>query len=196
MKKISVEVVNPEPQIDFIHLNRTEYNGQLVLTTEQLAAFYETKPTNITANFFHNKDHFVEGKHYFKIEGAELEAFKNSVKNFNVVGKRASSLYLWTKRGAARHCKSVGTDSAWNVYELLEDCYFDTLEKTVTADKSVKEISDFRRGRELVKLARSATDPATKKRLIAKAANLILGEEFLDVPEKAPKISAQILLEF
>ena len=81
-----------------------------------------------------------------------------------------------------RHCKSVGTDIAWEVFELLEDTYFNLV---VDRDKPLASVSDFRRGRELAKLAQSAQDPYTKKRLVAKAANLILGEEFLPVPSQS-----------
>lgn len=105
------------------------------------------------------------------------------LKNFQtVVPPRTSTLYLWTKRGCARHCKSVGTDKAWEVFELLEDTYFNLV---VDRDKPLVSVNDFRRGRELAKLAQSAQDPYTKKRLVAKAANLILGEEFLPIPSQS-----------
>ena len=176
-----------------------EYKGQLVLTTEQIAYFYNTKVVNIRNNFNRNKARFIEGKHYFKLEGEELAAFKNFMKNFQktavhdvtnfcVVNSNVNSLYLWTKRGAARHCKSIGTDMAWDMFELLEDNYFNRA--TAVQDKELPSISDFERGKELAKLAMSARDPFTKKRLVAKAANLILGEEFIPVPEfqTAPKM--------
>ena len=37
---------------------------------------------------------------------------------------RVNCLYLWTDRGAARHAKILDTDEAWEVYEELEDNYF------------------------------------------------------------------------
>ena len=42
-----------------------------------------------------------------------------------LVGKRAPSLYLWTKRGASRHAKILDTDKAWDVFDELEQSYFD-----------------------------------------------------------------------
>lgn len=101
-----------------------EYSEQLIITTEQLANFYECNITQIKQNFNNNKEHFVEGKHFFKLEGEELKFFKDKVENFDLVGKNANVLYLWTKRGAARHAKMLGTNKAWDVYELLEDAYF------------------------------------------------------------------------
>ena len=101
-----------------------EYSKQLIITTEQLADFYECEPRRISENFNRNFEHFVEGKHYFKLEDEELKQFKNDYANCVSVGKNANVLYLWTKRGAARHAKMLGTNKAWDVYELLEDAYF------------------------------------------------------------------------
>ena len=47
-------------------------------------------------------------------------------------------------------------------------------------------LSDFERGKALTAVAQAARDPYTKKRLVAKAANLILGEEFIPVPDSHP----------
>ena len=45
-----------------------EWNNKLVLLTYQLAEYYECDVQNIKKNFNANKNRFVEGKHYFKIE--------------------------------------------------------------------------------------------------------------------------------
>ena len=101
-----------------------EFNNERVLTTEQLAEVYECDTTNIKKNFNANKDRFIEGKHYFKLEGEDLRAFKNEVTESDLVGKNASVLYLWTRRGASRHCKMLGTDNAWEMFDCLEENYF------------------------------------------------------------------------
>ena len=165
-------------------ITRIEYNGQFVLTTAQLAAFYDTNVENLKRNFSNNHERFVEGKHFFKLEDSELDILRG--KNFHLqISPKTRVLYLWTKRGCARHCKSVGTDKAWEVFELLEDTYF---AQAVPRDKPLESITDFQRGKELVKLAQAAQDFYTKKRLVAKAANLILGEEFLPVPDWNPEL--------
>lgn len=171
-------------------ITRIEYKGQLVLTTEQLAKFYGTKINNIQANFKNNADRFIEGKHYFKLEGEELAAFKNSLKNFQSIDVKAkNTLYLWTRQGAARHCKSVGTNTAWDVFEVLEDNYFN--QENVAAVKAAKLVSDFEKGKTLVPLAVTTRDLITKERLVARAANLILGENFISedaLSKVAPKM--------
>ena len=102
----------------------TEYNSVPVLTTAQLAEFYGTDSNNVQMNFSRNTARFEEGKHYFKLQGEELKAFKNSPTMSGLVDKRVPSLTLWTEKGAARHAKILDTDQAWNVFEQLEDSYF------------------------------------------------------------------------
>ena len=101
-----------------------KHNGQRILTTQQLAEIYETTVDNIKKNFSNHKDNFVQGKHYYFLEGEDLKQFKNEVNNIHLVGKNASSLYLWTERGANRHCKILDTDKAWEQFDSLEETYF------------------------------------------------------------------------
>ncbi len=37
---------------------------------------------------------------------------------------RINCLYLWTERGANRHCKILDTDRAWEQFDNLEETYF------------------------------------------------------------------------
>lgn len=101
-----------------------EINNQRLLTTEQLAEFYEASETQIKTNFNRNKEKFIEGKHYVLLKGEELKEFKNSVTNCNLVGKNANTLILYTKQGASRHSKMLGTDRAWDMFDELEENYF------------------------------------------------------------------------
>lgn len=108
-------------------LTQIKYNDKIVITTKVLADVYECKELQIQQNYNNNKDKFEEGKHYFKVEGKELKELKNQLDNFEVVtgyGKRTSCIYLWTKRGASRHCKMLGTDKAWRMFDSLEENYF------------------------------------------------------------------------
>lgn len=106
-----------------------EWNGQIVITTAQLAEVYETSADNVKRNFNRNKDRFEAGKHFFLLEGSELQEFKNRVTESPLVSKNTRQLYLWTRRGASRHCKILGTDKAWEQFDYLEDNYFDRAEK-------------------------------------------------------------------
>ena len=105
-----------------------EHNSIRVMTTDQLAEAYGCAPKQIQQNFNNNRVRFIAGKHYFKLEGADLKAFKDSLENIeSVVGSRAPSLILWTKQGAARHSKMLGTERAWDVFDELEESYFNPM---------------------------------------------------------------------
>lgn len=89
-----------------------------------MAEFYEATVNQIKQNFNNNKEKFVEGQHYLLLKGAELKDFKSLVENFDLVDKFTPQLYLWTKRGASRHSKMLGTDKAWDMFDELEENYF------------------------------------------------------------------------
>lgn len=101
-----------------------EWNGQVVITTAQLAEVYGTTTKNVSNNFTRNKDRFVEGKHYFVLQGKELKEFM-MVSSERGLPPSTSIAYLWTRRGASRHCKILGTDRAWEQFDYLEDNYFE-----------------------------------------------------------------------
>ena len=105
-------------------LTPVEHNGQRVLTTAQLAEAYETDVKVISKNFNRNKDHFIEGVHFYRLTGKELEKIcsrqNDECKNYGKI----RVIYLWTERGALLHAKSLNTDKAWEVYEFLVDTYF------------------------------------------------------------------------
>lgn len=116
-------------QISVESISLTVHQNIPVITTELLANLYGTDSHSITKNHRSNVDRFVIGKHFFKLEGFELKDFKNKVTNSDLVANRAKHLILWTERGAARHAKMLETDQAWEVFEKLEDHYFNTHKK-------------------------------------------------------------------
>ncbi|MEH5564852.1 ORF6N domain-containing protein, partial [Escherichia coli] len=128
-------------QISVETLSPIAYNQIPVITTELLAQLYGTETVNIKMNFSRNSARFVQGKHFFKLEGNELREFKHRLslsesvsrevtESYSVkIARNVRSLILWTERGAARHAKMLETDQAWEVFEKLEDCYFSQGEK-------------------------------------------------------------------
>lgn len=106
-----------------MELKPISYKEEIVITTKTLANVYECEDGNITWNFNHNKDKFKEGIHYFKIQGEELKSLRMCFSHLQISPK-VRTLYLWTKRGASRHCKMLGTDKAWEMFDSLEENYF------------------------------------------------------------------------
>ena len=139
-------------------LTRIEYRGQAILITEQLAHAYECDIGNIQDNYRKNQSRFEEGIHFFKLDGDELKDFKSRLpENFRSALKFAPVIMLWTCRGASRHCKMLGTDKAWEVFDQLEETYFNrpqipqrplsqleilagSVEQLVAQDKAIKEL--------------------------------------------------------
>ena len=102
-----------------------EHNNIRVMTTEQLAEAYGCAPKQIQQNFNNNRVRFIAGKHFFVLEGQDLQTFRSQVENIELqISPKTRHLYLWTERGAARHSKMLGTERAWDVFEQLEESYF------------------------------------------------------------------------
>ncbi len=119
-------LVKPVVQIADKHTVIIEYNSLPVMLTEQLADFYGTESVRIRQNHDRNNERFVEGKHFFKVEGEDLKILKNSLSSLKILSPNTRSIMLWTEKGASSHAKILDTDQAWNVFEQLEDCYFAT----------------------------------------------------------------------
>ena len=187
-----------ENQIQVVEgIKRVEYGDQPVLTTAQLAEFYETTVDNLRVNFSYaqKKDRFVEGKHFFRLDGDALKEFKDYIGNSCLVGNRAPSLYLWTKRGASRHAKMLNNDKAWEVFEALEDNYFNrpafkqnefltTFAKFVDLEREKFNLANSRETKTMAKvqllreLASASKDDFVRNELVIKAARLLLDEDF------------------
>ena len=60
-----------------------EQEGQRVLTTKQLAEFYGADVKKIHDNFANNKERYVEGKHFYCLEGESLREFKTTNPKFS-----------------------------------------------------------------------------------------------------------------
>ncbi|EJD6659805.1 Rha family transcriptional regulator [Enterobacter cloacae] len=119
------------PTVD--NLQPVLHNQIPVITTELLARLYGTEAIRIQQNHHENKTRFIEGKHFFKAVGDELKNLRlvlNESQNEVQISPKTRSLILWTERGAARHAKMLETDQAWEVFERLEDCYFNSRESS------------------------------------------------------------------
>lgn len=121
------------------------YGGRRVVTTALLAKLYGTDDHNIIKNYRSNAYRFVPGKHFHKLEGAELKAFKHCITESDAVevARQTRNLILWTERGAARHAKMLDTDKAWDVFEKLEDCYFNQVEQSAPASAPIPAPAAF-----------------------------------------------------
>lgn len=100
------------------------YRDTPVITSAKLADLYGVNQKKLRNNLERNRDRFVEGKHYFQLSGQEARAFVRGASFRGSPLQFASTLNLWTERGAARHAKLLNSERAWDVFETLEDTYF------------------------------------------------------------------------
>ncbi|ACQ67632.1 hypothetical protein BJP44_04220 [Candidatus Williamhamiltonella defendens] len=127
--------------IDSNQLPIIEWKNIRVVTTETLAKGYGASMKNIQANLANHKSRFVEGIHYFKLEGNELQQFKRVPDNIGLVSKYTSQQILWTEKGAARMSKIVDTDEAWSFFEKMESAYFN--QKSLPNDPTTLGLPNF-----------------------------------------------------
>lgn len=124
--------------VNGVDSTRITYKNQPVCTTQQLAQFYGCTDRNLTDNYQRNSDRFEEGKHFLKLDGSALRAFKTHYPaNSGVVAERAPHVFLWTELGAARHAKMLTTEKAWEVFEEMEGAYFRAATGTYTGGSAI-----------------------------------------------------------
>lgn len=178
-------------------LQVVETNNQRVLTTAQIAEQYETDTRIISNNFNRNEKRYVEGKHYYCLTGDVLREFKAN-HQFDDLRPNTNKFYLWTEKGALLHAKSLNTDQAWQAYEVLVDTYFSVREQGQLPQRpdrtkalEVKEMNArVRMSNQFLKLANIETTLSKdyKSILIAKAAEVLAGEEILPLPKSEQKM--------
>ena len=159
-----------------------EYSDERVLTTEQLAQVYECNTTHIKQNFNNNKENFVEGEHYFKLEGAALDKLR--VENFDLqISPMTRSLYLWTRKGAVRHCKMLNTVKAWEMFNELEENYFGTNKKSVVTTDEMKSL--IGNPQFVIELCQALIDERAEKQELRN----IVDMQAVEIAELTPKAS-------
>jgi len=178
-------------------LQVVETNNQRVLTTAQIAEQYETDTRIISNNFNRNEKRYVEGKHYYCLTGDVLREFKAN-HQFDDLRPNTNKFYLWTEKGALMLAKSLNTDKAWEAYECLVDTYFSVREQGQLPQRpdrtkalEVKEMNArVRMSNQFLKLANIETTLSKdyKSILIAKAAEVLAGEEILPLPKSEQKM--------
>lgn len=176
-----------------------EWNGERVITTAQLADVYGTDMANVWNNFSNNKDRFEEGKHYFYLTGDSLRSFKNHLNDIDVVAKGTAHLYIWTRRGASRHCKILDTEKAWAQFDCLEENYFNPHPAcAITYQYPISPVameSATNAGRLFERLMKNEGVPPHE---IAMAIRSIFIQAGIDIPDYVVKIPAyeQLALVF
>ncbi|ELI5653644.1 ORF6N domain-containing protein [Escherichia coli] len=171
------------------------HNQIPVITTEVLAQLYGTEPVRIRQNHHENKVRFVEGKHFFKVVGNDLKELRVALNySQNPVSPKVRSLILWTERGAARHAKMLETDQAWDVFEKLEDCYFNqnaqTAATVTVSPNNAREVVDTLNAKPMFYIKVCNNEPLTTSADVAQAFSttnnsIVMAIDALRIPRTA-----------
>lgn len=136
--------------VNGVNVREVLVDGVPYITTGKLAEIYGTSIDIISQNYNRNKKRFEEGKHFIKLIGDDLRELKivvaekkplksmcstdpqneGQLKNEQLFGDNTPNCMLWSERGALNHAKMLGTDQAWNHYDLLVEFYFDNRDST------------------------------------------------------------------
>lgn len=96
-----------------------EYNGQRVVTLQDIDMLHQRKEGNAWKNFNNNRRHFLEGEDYFHVRQEEIQ----NGKYFGFeIGKRGT--YLFTQTGYLMIVKSFTDDLSWAIQRELVNGYF------------------------------------------------------------------------
>ena len=183
------------------------HNQLPVITTELLAKLYGTDVDNIKKNYSRNANRFIEGKHFFKVAGDELKTLRvtlshsqnlrlvlNESQNEVQISPKTRSLILWTERGAARHAKMLETNQAWDVFERLEDCYFNqnaqTAATVTVSPSNAREVVDTLNAKPMYYVKVCNNEPLTTSADVAQAFSttnnsIVMAIDALRIPRTA-----------
>ncbi len=175
-------------------LQPIEKDNQRVMTTAVLAEEYETTEKIISQNFNRNKDRFIEGKHYYCLEGQDLKEFKLTIPQIEDSLNKINKLYLWTQKGALLHAKSLNTDRAWEVYDILVDTYFTKIQPENQGKNQIDKLkimdmnAKTRMANTYLRMAKVDTlSKEYKNILVAKASEVLNGKEVIPLPKSRQK---------
>lgn len=165
-------------------MQRVERNGQRVLTTTDLSQAYGTDNKRISENFNRNISRFKEGKHFYALSGMEKNEFLNRTQIADG-SKNASTLYLWTEKGAWLHAKSLNTDQAWDAYESLVDDYYTVKDNVTPLSKDQALVTVLRTTADLVENYESVVEEQHElRKLVTQVENKVDEQITLDHGEQ------------
>ncbi len=101
-------------------IRKIEYRGQQVVTFAMVDQVHKRPADTANKRFIDNRARFVEGGDYFVLTGSEIR--NQSLEG--VFPPRTAKAYLITKRGYLKIAKTLGDDTAWEVFEEMLERYF------------------------------------------------------------------------
>jgi hypothetical protein len=108
--------------INGIPVKIIEWNGQRVITTQEMAIHHEMPTFRLNEKFRRNKKYFKENKDYFVLTKDIIAKCDNDIKS--LLYHESGELYLFTESGYLNFVKTINDDKAWEIYGQLIEAYF------------------------------------------------------------------------
>ena len=111
-----------------------EYNGQRVVTFKEIDAVHKRTPGTAHRNFKANRNRFIEGVDYYKLQKDEIRPFGINSPNGGIIITESGYLML---------AKSFTDDLAWQVQRELVNSYFRNKPEQYEAEQLTLETAEF-----------------------------------------------------
>lgn len=100
-----------------------EWNGQRVITTQEMANHHNLELRVLNQKFRRNQKHFKLNQDYFIVCKSDISKSQTVIQNLFVVNNM-TEIYLFTESGYLRFVKTINDDRAWEIYNQLIESYF------------------------------------------------------------------------
>lgn len=111
-----------------------EYNGQRVVTFKEIDAVHKRTPGTAHRNFKANRNRFIEGVDYYKLQKDEIRPFGINSPNGGIIITESGYLML---------TKSFNDDLAWQVQRELVNSYFRNKPEQYEAEQLTLETAEY-----------------------------------------------------
>ena len=111
-----------------------EYNGQRVVTFKEIDAVHKRTPGTAHRNFKANRNRFIEGVDYYKLQKDEIRPFGINSPNGGIIITESGYLML---------AKSFTDDLAWQVQRELVNSYFRNKPEQYEAEQLTLETAQY-----------------------------------------------------
>lgn len=110
-----ITIENTEMQI-------REYDGQRVVTFDDICAVHKCERKRLTKHFERKRKHFLKDEDYYELTRKELNDLTSP--NSKIIGNPMIKAYLFTESGYLMIIKCLDDDLAWKVQRQLVNSYF------------------------------------------------------------------------
>ena len=99
-----------------------EYNGQRVVTFDDICAVHKCERKRLTKHFERKRKHFLKDEDYYELTRKELNDLTSP--NSKIIGNPMIKAYLFTESGYLMIIKCLDDDLSWKVQRQLVNSYF------------------------------------------------------------------------